>query len=72
MFANLIGIGGVGHEFEVSGEVFEGDFRLASRHSDAGEGDVLFESPRKVTAKDGEFSDWFAPYDVHVYKFARR
>ena len=40
--------------------------------NDVGEGDVLFESPRKVTAKDGSFSDWFAPYDVHVYKFPRR
>jgi hypothetical protein len=32
---------------------------------------VLFESPRKIIAKSGSFSDWFAPYDVHVYKFAR-
>jgi hypothetical protein len=40
--------------------------------NDVAVGDVLFESPRKVTAKNGSFSDWFAPYDVHVYKFARR
>ncbi len=40
--------------------------------NEIGEGDVLFESPRKVTAKSGSFSDWFAPYDVHVYKFMRR
>jgi hypothetical protein len=40
--------------------------------SEVGNGEVLFESPRKVTAKDGSFSDWFAPYDVHVYKFTRR
>jgi hypothetical protein len=40
--------------------------------NDIGDGDVLFESPRKVTAKSGTFTDWFAPYDVHVYKFARR
>jgi hypothetical protein len=39
---------------------------------DVAEGDVLFESPRRVTAKNGTFSDWFAPYDVHVYKFVRR
>ena len=32
---------------------------------------VLFEEPRKVTAKDGAMKDWFAPYDVHVYKFSR-
>ncbi len=35
------------------------------------EGQVLYESPRKVEAKEGTFSDWFAPYDVHVYKFSR-
>jgi hypothetical protein len=40
--------------------------------NDVGDGNVLFESPRKVTAKSGSFSDWFAPYDVHVYKFPRR
>jgi hypothetical protein len=38
---------------------------------DASDGNVLFESPRKVTGKNGSFSDWFAPYDVHVYKFSR-
>ena len=32
-------------------------------------GDVLFEAPRKVTVSDGEFTDWFAPHDVHVYRF---
>jgi hypothetical protein len=32
-------------------------------------GEVLFESPRKVTAKDGQLTDWFAPFDVHVYRF---
>ncbi len=39
--------------------------------NDASKGEVLFESPRTVTAKNGSFSDWFAPYDVHVYKFTR-
>lgn len=37
----------------------------------AGSGDVLYEAPRKVTARDGKFKDWFAPYEVHVYRFAR-
>ena len=37
----------------------------------AGEADVLYESPRKVQAKDGSFTDWFAPFDVHVYRFRR-
>lgn len=40
--------------------------------TDFGTGDVLYESPRKVTAKNGSFTDWFAPYDVHVYKFTQR
>jgi hypothetical protein len=39
--------------------------------TDFKQGQVLYESPRKVEAKDGTFSDWFAPYDVHVYKFSR-
>jgi hypothetical protein len=34
-------------------------------------GEVVYESPRKVKVKDASFNDWFAPYDVHVYKFAR-
>jgi hypothetical protein len=34
-------------------------------------GEVLFESPRKIEAKDGTFTDWFAPFDVHVYRFRR-
>jgi hypothetical protein len=35
------------------------------------EGEVLFESPRRVKAKAGQFIDWFAPYEVHVYRFRR-
>jgi hypothetical protein len=34
-------------------------------------GEVLFESPRTVEIKDGKFSDWFAPFDMHVYRFRR-
>jgi hypothetical protein len=37
----------------------------------ASEGEVLYESPRKVQAKAGAFTDWFAPFDVHVYHFRR-
>jgi hypothetical protein len=33
------------------------------------DGEVLFESPRHVAAKDGAFKDWFGPFDVHVYRF---
>lgn len=32
-------------------------------------GQVLFEEPREVQAKDGSFTDWFTPHDVHVYRF---
>jgi hypothetical protein len=32
-------------------------------------GEVMFESPRTVEAKAGKFTDWFAPFEVHVYRF---
>jgi hypothetical protein len=32
-------------------------------------GDVLFESPATVAVSSGAFSDWYGPFDVHVYKF---
>ena len=31
--------------------------------------DVLYEAPRAIHAKDGKFTDWFAPYEVHIYRF---
>jgi hypothetical protein len=34
-------------------------------------GSVMFEEPRQVTVRDGEFSDWFGPQEVHVYRFRR-
>jgi hypothetical protein len=34
-------------------------------------GQVVFEEPRQVVAKEGSFTDWFAPNDVHVYRFKR-
>ena len=37
----------------------------------ARDGDVLYEAPRKVTVENGRFSDWFGPFDVHVYRFRR-
>ncbi len=36
-----------------------------------GSTELLFEEPRKVTVKEGSFSDWFAPHEVHVYRFKR-
>lgn len=35
-------------------------------------GSVVFEEPRKIDVKDGTFSDWFGPNEVHVYKFSRK
>jgi hypothetical protein len=36
------------------------------------EGRVVFEEPRTVQAADGTFTDWFGPFEVHVYQFRRR
>jgi hypothetical protein len=36
----------------------------------AGYGELLFEAPRSVTAVGGVFTDWFAPFEVHAYRFA--
>jgi hypothetical protein len=36
-----------------------------------GTGEVLFEAPRTVQLKDGAFTDWFAPFEVHVYRWKR-
>ena len=38
----------------------------------ATEGELLYESPRTVTAADGKFTDWFGPFEVHVYRFRLR
>jgi hypothetical protein len=32
-------------------------------------GEVFFEDTRRVTLRAGAFTDWFAPFDVHVYRF---
>jgi hypothetical protein len=37
----------------------------------SGPGEVLFEKPRTIEIKNGRFTDWFAPFEVHVYRFAR-
>jgi hypothetical protein len=34
-------------------------------------GEVMFEPPRLVEAKDGKFTDWLGPFEVHVYCFSR-
>jgi len=35
-------------------------------------GEVMFEAPRKVKVEAQRFTDWFAPFDVHVYRLKRR
>lgn len=35
----------------------------------ASTGELLYESPRIVTAQSGQFTDWFAPFEVHAYRF---
>ena len=45
--------------------------RFTGLPPDVGPGEVLFESPRRVEAKGGAFSDWFGPFEVHVYRFKR-
>lgn len=37
----------------------------------AATGEVLHESPRTVAAQNGRFTDRFAPFDVHVYRFSQ-
>jgi hypothetical protein len=34
--------------------------------------EVMFESPRKVTVEDGKIKDYFAPFEVHVYRMHRK
>lgn len=34
-------------------------------------GEVMYESPRTVKVKNGKFTDWFGPFEVHVYHFKR-
>jgi hypothetical protein len=33
--------------------------------------EVMFEPPRSVAVKSGKFSDWFGPFEVHVYRFKK-
>jgi hypothetical protein len=33
--------------------------------------EVMFESPRRVEVKGGALTDWFAPFDVHVYRIRK-
>ncbi|MGZ5568802.1 MAG: hypothetical protein ACXWKG_17465, partial [Limisphaerales bacterium] len=35
-------------------------------------GVLMFEEPRSVQVKNGGFEDWFAPNEVHVYRFSQQ
>ena len=37
----------------------------------AARAEVMFEPPRVIEARDGKFTDWFGPFEVHAYRFAR-
>lgn len=34
--------------------------------------EVMFEPPRTVEVKNGTLTDWFAPFEVHVYRIPRK
>jgi len=51
------------------GEGRTGKVEFSGLPGGAGKGEVLYEEPRTVQAKEGKFTDWFGPYEVHVYRF---
>src|SRR5439155_15072090 len=66
---------------EVGGELFilacKGDgltekVEFSGLPAGAAKGNVLHEEPRVVEAKEGKFTDWFGPVEVHVYRFTTR
>jgi hypothetical protein len=38
----------------------------------AEDAEVMYEPPRKVKVKDGAFTDWFGPNEVHVYRLKKK
>jgi hypothetical protein len=34
-------------------------------------GEVVYEEPRKIEVKNGQFTDWFGPEEAHVYRVRR-
>ncbi len=49
------------------GATIQAEFNALPKNASGG--DVLFEEPRTVEIKSGKFTDWFAPFEVHVYHF---
>lgn len=46
-------------------------FRFTGLPTNLVDGEVMFESPRRVKVADGQFTDWFAGNDVHVYRLSK-
>jgi hypothetical protein len=36
-----------------------------------GQGEVMYESPRTIEVAHNKFTDWFGPFEVHIYHFKR-
>jgi hypothetical protein len=50
-------------------ETATSEVKFTGLPTDVTEGSVLYEDPRTVTVKDGSFTDWFGPHEVHLYRF---
>ncbi|HWB53174.1 MAG TPA: hypothetical protein VG722_03245, partial [Tepidisphaeraceae bacterium] len=64
----------VGRDVYIIASKREGDtvqVKFTGLPLDVSMGEVAYEPPRTVEAKDGSFTDWFAPNEVHVYCFHR-
>ena len=46
-------------------------FQFTGLPADLIDGEVMFESPRRVKVGDGQFTDWFAGNEVHVYRLTK-
>jgi hypothetical protein len=46
-------------------------YQFTGLPADVVDGEVLFEPPRRVNVANGQFTDWFAGNDVHVYRLKK-
>ena len=65
-------VGGEFYLFACKKEGPTSQVRFAGLPAECSTGQVVFEEPREVRAERGSFTDWFAPHDVHVYRFKTR
>jgi hypothetical protein len=47
-------------------------FQFSGLPADLVDGEILFESPRRIKVASGQFTDWFAGNDVHVYRLTMK